>query len=114
MQIGELSKITGVAASRIRYYERHAVLPKPGRGENGYREYPQTAIKMLGLIDSAQHLGFSLGEIRDGLTRAAPDFPSHATMARALRVKLETIDEHVREVRARRRQIVKLLEELKG
>ena len=112
MRIGELSRRTGVATSRIRFYERHAVLPKPGRGENGYREYPDTAVKMLDFIDAAQRLGFSLSEIREGLSEAAPDFPSHAAMAKALRSKLDALDEHLRDVRARRLEIVRLLEEL--
>jgi len=33
-------------------------------------------------------------------------------MVKALRSKLETIDQHMKDVRARRRQIVKLLKEL--
>jgi MerR family transcriptional regulator, copper efflux regulator len=112
MRIGELSRRTGIAASRIRFYEKHEVLLKPIRGENGYREYPDTAVKMLGLIDDAQRLGFSLSEIRDRLSEAAPDFPSRAAMVKALRGKLDSIDQHVKEVRARRRKIVKLLKEM--
>ena len=112
MRIGELSKKAGISTSRIRFYERHEVLPKAIRGVNGYREYPDTAVKMLSLIDGAQRLGFSLGEIRAGLGEAAPNFPSRATMAKALRSKLDAIDQHMKEVRARRRQIVKLLEEM--
>ena len=110
MRIGELSKKAGISTSRIRFYERHEVLPKAIRGVNGYREYPDTAVKMLSLIDGAQRLGFSLGEIRAGLGEA--DFPSRATMVKALRSKLDAIDQHMKEVRARRRQIVKLLEEM--
>jgi DNA-binding transcriptional MerR regulator len=109
MRIGELSRRTGIATSRIRFYERHAVLPKPMRGQNGYREYLETAVKTLALVDNAQRLGFSLSEIREALSEAAPDFPSHAAMVRALRNKLETIDRHMKEVRARRQEIVKLL-----
>ncbi|MGO9418414.1 MerR family DNA-binding transcriptional regulator [Roseiarcus sp.] len=45
MRIGELSRRTGISTSRIRFYEKHEVLPKPIRGENGYREYPDTAVK---------------------------------------------------------------------
>jgi MerR family copper efflux transcriptional regulator len=112
MRIGELSRKTGITTSRIRFYERHAVIPKPIRGENGYREYPDRAVKMLSLIDDAQRLGFSLSEIRAGLSEAAPDFPSRAAMVKALRSKLESIDQHMREVRGRRREIVRLLEEL--
>ena len=70
------------------------------------------AVKMLGLIDDAQRLGFSLSEIRAGLSEAAPDFPSRAAMVKALRSKLESIDQHMKEVRARRREIVRLLEEM--
>lgn len=112
MRIGELSRRTGIAASRIRFYEKHEVLPKAIRGGNGYREYPDTAVKMLALIDGAQGLGFSLSEIRTGLTEAAPNFPTHAAMAQALRRKLHDIDRHMKEIRARRRRIVDLLAEL--
>jgi MerR family copper efflux transcriptional regulator len=111
MRIGELSRRTGISTSRIRFYERHDVLPKPIRGENGYRTYPDTAVKILELIDGAQRLGFSLNEIRAGFSEAAPNLPSHAAMAKALRSKLEHIDQHIKEVQARRRQIVKLLKE---
>ncbi len=111
MRIGELSRRTGISTSRIRFYEKHDVLPKPVRGENGYRTYPDTAVKILELIDGAQRLGFSLSEIRTGLSEAAPNLPSHAAMAKALRGKLAHIDQHMKEVRARRRQIVKLLKE---
>jgi MerR family transcriptional regulator, copper efflux regulator len=112
MRIGELSRRTGISTSRIRFYEQHDVVPKVIRGDNGYRDYPDTAVKMLGLIDAAQRLGFSLSEIRDALSEAAPNFPSKAAMAKALRTKLESIDQHIEGVQARRIQVVKLLEEI--
>jgi MerR family copper efflux transcriptional regulator len=112
MRIGELSRRTGISTSRIRFYEKHAVLSKPIRGENGYREYPDRDAKMLWLINDAQRLGFSLNEIRAGLSEAAPNFPSRVAMVKALRSKLENVDQHIKEVRARRRQIVKLLKEM--
>jgi MerR family transcriptional regulator, copper efflux regulator len=112
MRIGELSRRTGISTSRIRFYEKHEVLPKPIRDGNGYRAYPDTAVKILSLIDDAQRLGFSLSEIRASLSEAAPHFPSRAAMVKALRGKLEYIDQHIKDVRARRRQIVKLLKEM--
>jgi MerR family transcriptional regulator, copper efflux regulator len=111
MRIGELSRRTGISTSRIRFYEKHDVLPRPSRDENGYRTYPDAALKILEMIDGAQQLGFSLSEIRAGLSEAAPNLPSHAAMAKALRSKLEHIDQHIRDVQARRRQIVKLLKD---
>jgi MerR family copper efflux transcriptional regulator len=112
MRIGELSGRTGISTSRIRFYERHDVLSKPRRNGNGYRTYPDTAVKILELIDAAQRLGFSLSEIRAALSEAAPNFPSRSAMVKALRGKLEHIDQHMKDVRARRRQIVNLLGEM--
>jgi MerR family copper efflux transcriptional regulator len=112
MRIGELSRRTGISTSRIRFYEKHDVLPKPTRNRNGYRAYPDTAAKILELIDAAQRLGFSLNEISVALSEAAPNFPSRAAMVKALRSKLDHIDQHIKDVRSRRRQIVKLLKEM--
>src|SRR5689334_22587605 len=112
MRIGELSKRTGISPSRIRFYEKRKVLPAALRRENGYRDYPETAVKLLSLIDGSQRLGFSLGEIRKGVSEAAPDFPSRAAMVKALKGKLRRIDEHIREIRARRREIVKLINDM--
>lgn len=114
MRIGELSRRAGIAPSRIRFYEKHAVLPRTIRGENGYRDYPDAAVKTLRLIDDAQRLGFSLSEIRAGLSQAAPAFPSRAAMVKALRGKLESVDRHLKDVRARRREIARLLAEMGG
>ena len=112
MRIGELSRKTGISTSRIRFYEKHNVLPKPARKGNGYRTYPDTAAKILELIDAAQRLGFTLSEIRAALSEAAPNFPSRAAMVKALRGKLDHIEQHLKDVRARRRHIVKLLKEM--
>jgi MerR family transcriptional regulator, copper efflux regulator len=112
MRIGELAQRTGISTSRIRFYEKHKVLPQPIRDGNGYRKYPDSAAKILSLIDDAQRLGFSLSEIRAALSEAAPNFPSRAAKVKALRSKLDHIDQHMKDVRARRRQIVKLLEEM--
>lgn len=114
IRIGELSRITGVPASRLRFYERRGVLPKVMRSGNGYRVYPDTAVKALRLIDAAQQLGFSLNEIRDALSEAAPDFPSRAAMVKVLKNKLDSIERHIKEVQTRRRRLTKLLEDLKA
>ena len=114
MRIGQLSKIAGISTSRIRFYERECVLPKAVRGGNGYRDYPETAVKVLQLIDGAQRLGFSLNEIRDGLCEASPRLPSKKVILKALRSKLTSIDRHLREVRDRRTEIMRLIRQALG
>jgi DNA-binding transcriptional MerR regulator len=58
MRIGELSRKTGISTSRIRFHEKHNVLPKPARNGNGYRTYPDTAAKILELIRCCATIGF--------------------------------------------------------
>jgi|SRR5581483_4159706 len=112
MRIGELAKKANLSTSRIRFYEAKNVLPKAARGANGYREYPEAAVETLRVIVDAQRLGFSLTEIRRGLTQAAPHLPSRKAAIEALQCKLVDIDKHIREAKARRRAVVKLLTEL--
>lgn len=40
MKIGELAKRSGLAASRIRFYEKIGLLKTVKRSANGYRSYP--------------------------------------------------------------------------
>ncbi|WP_028006895.1 MerR family transcriptional regulator [Solimonas flava] len=64
MKIGELARHSGLAASRIRFYEASGLLDFARRGANGYRQYPPEALQVLEIITSAQSCGFTLDEIR--------------------------------------------------
>ncbi len=68
--IGELARLTGRAASTIRYYEQIGLLPEPLR-VSGRRRYRHDAIRTLAVIDTAQRAGLTLGEIKS-LLDAAP------------------------------------------
>ena len=59
MKIGELAQRTGLAASRIRFYESIGLLKLVQRQANGYRSYPEEAVLVLNLITTAQQAGFS-------------------------------------------------------
>jgi len=64
MKIGDLAKATGLAPSRIRFYEAEGLISAPPRGSNGYRIYSPDVLGVLQIIDNAQRVGFSLDEIR--------------------------------------------------
>lgn len=70
IQIGALSKKTGVHIETIRYYERIELMPDPARTEGGHRIYDEIHVKRLGFIARARELGFSIREIRDLLSLA--------------------------------------------
>ena len=64
LTIGQLAKQAGVAPSAIRYYEAEDLLAPQERTEAGYRMYTADALQQLAFIKRAQHLGFSLQDIR--------------------------------------------------
>src|SRR3954463_15986864 len=65
MNIGEATKVSGVSAKMIRYYESIALIPPSTRRDSGYRDYGHHDIHRLGFIRRARDLGFSIEEIRD-------------------------------------------------
>jgi MerR family redox-sensitive transcriptional activator SoxR len=64
LTIGEVAARAGINTSRIRYYERVGVLPKPER-TSGQRRYGEDVLNRLAIVDVAQRAGLSLDEIRD-------------------------------------------------
>ncbi len=65
MKIGELARESGLAPSRIRFYERQGLIGSIDRGLNGYRQYSRGPDEILEIIVMAQQAGFSLDEIRN-------------------------------------------------
>jgi MerR family transcriptional regulator, redox-sensitive transcriptional activator SoxR len=63
LTIGEVAARAGTSTSRIRYYERVGVLPKPPR-RSGQRRYDEDVLHRLGIVDVAQRAGLTLDEIR--------------------------------------------------
>ncbi len=91
MKIGELAQRTGLAASRIRFYERIGLLDTAEREANGYRSYPDDAVLALRLIVAGQRAGFSLDELR---TLRPSDLSNweHDALLDALRRKVQDIE----------------------
>lgn len=64
MNIGEVSKISGVSAKLVRHYESIGLIPKATRTSSGYRVYGENDAHSLIFIKRARNLGFSLPEIK--------------------------------------------------
>ncbi|MDZ4726090.1 MAG: Cu(I)-responsive transcriptional regulator [Leptospira sp.] len=65
MNIGQLSKESGVSSKLIRHYEEIGLIKEAGRSENGYRFYLEDDIHYLRFIKRSRELGFSLETIKD-------------------------------------------------
>lgn len=63
MQIGELSRRSGVKVVTIRYYEKSGIMPEPPRTAGGYRAYRQEDLNRLNFIVRCRQLGFSMRDI---------------------------------------------------
>lgn len=64
LQIGALSRATGVHIETIRYYEKTGLMPSPPRSEGGRRQFSDEHVIRLTFVKRCRELGFTLGEIR--------------------------------------------------
>lgn len=112
MKIGELAERTGLAPSRIRFYEGIGLL-KVEREPNGYRTYPPQTVLLLDLIASAQQAGFSLDEIR---TLLPPDLAQwkHGSLVGTLRSKVQDIEALEARLAQSKAHLVALLAEIEA
>jgi DNA-binding transcriptional MerR regulator len=62
MRIGELARDLGVSADTLRFYERDGLLPRPPRGENGYRDYGAADRERVRLLLDLRRLDVPLAE----------------------------------------------------
>jgi DNA-binding transcriptional MerR regulator len=100
MKIGELSKLSGMTQSRIRYYESRGLIPVR-RQPNGYREYPKDALLILEIIATAKRAAFSLDEIGAILPTGASRWNQDRLIA-SLQSKvadIETLQEQLNDTR---------------
>ncbi|MGI0994906.1 MerR family DNA-binding transcriptional regulator, partial [Pseudomonas aeruginosa] len=68
MKIGELAKLTGLATSRIRFYEASGLI-RSQRKANGYRDYAADTVWILELVTGAPRARADPGGVS---TRRAP------------------------------------------
>ncbi|MEQ8734604.1 MAG: Cu(I)-responsive transcriptional regulator [Rhodospirillaceae bacterium] len=62
MNIGEASRLSGLPAKTIRYYEATGLIAPPVRAENGYRDYSDSDVHKLRFVRHSRGLGFSVDE----------------------------------------------------
>ncbi len=70
LTIGRVSRRTGLPAKTIRFYEDEGLIPRPSRGDNGYRLYRENDVLRLQMVRRARLLGLDLPAIKSLLDRA--------------------------------------------
>ena len=94
-RIGDVTKLLGISADTLRYYEKIGLLPAINRTDSGIRVYLDRDLSRLRFIRRAQKMQFRLKEIAE-LLKMRED-PQHARdEVRILtRSKLSEVEEHL-------------------
>ncbi len=96
VDIGEVSRRTGLAPSALRYYEAEGLISS--RTRNGLRrQYDAAALERLAVIRLFRRAGFRLGEIKQLLTTGGD--PSWKALGRAKHAEIERQIAHLTIVR---------------
>jgi MerR family transcriptional regulator, copper efflux regulator len=97
MNIGDVSRLSGLPAKTIRYYEDIGLV-SPLRSDNGYRSFRKSDLHKLAFLGRARSLGFSIDDCRnllalyDDKTRASADVKTIA------QEHLKRIDQKLKEL----------------
>ena len=101
--ISEVSRLTGITAFTIRYYEKIGVLPNPQRQsgkKNGIRQYDDQDLRFIRFIHGLKQTGMKLEDIaafaEDGclLTQNDQEIDINDT----LRKRIEILEQHIEQL----------------
>lgn len=109
MTIGELSAVSGVPASTLRYWERVKVLPKTMR-VSGQRRYQPEAIHLVAVLQLAKGCGFSLTEMRRLVSGFRPEISASKRWQTAVREHQEVLDRQIAQLTAMRQLLERVQE----
>ena len=113
MNVSAAGRRAGLPAKTIRYYEEVGLV-KPGRAENGYRDYSAEDVHSLAFLKRARGLGFSIDECRQLMalyrdrSRASQDVREIAV------AHVRMIEEKIRELESMRRTLTTLVDACHG
>jgi len=62
--IGEVSKITGITISTLRYYDKEGLLPGIDRSEGGIRKFTDNELGAIKVIECLKSSGLSIKDIK--------------------------------------------------
>lgn len=97
MKISELSKKTGASIRSIRHYEKKNLITAV-RLENGYREFDESAIKRIRIIQLYLGLGLTTEQIEEILKcedNGPEDYEFCEEMLETYQVKLDQINRQI-------------------
>ncbi|KTT50302.1 MerR family transcriptional regulator [Pseudomonas oryzihabitans] len=110
LSIGQLATATGVSVRSLRHYEAQGLLVA-GRGANGYRHFPASAVTQVRQLQRLLGAGFSLAEIRSfpDCVRLIEGAKACPETSAAQRERLQTLERQIEELESRRARLLAML-----
>jgi len=108
-RIGDVTRLLGISADTLRYYEKIRLLPAISRTESGIREYCERDLSRLRFIRRAQKMQFSLKEIGALLNMRENPQTARDEVRLLTQGKLGEIEEHLNDLQFLRNELQLLL-----
>ncbi len=113
-KIGAVTKQTGLTADTLRYYEKFGLIPNISRNQSGLRLYNDKDISRLKFIKRAQHMNFSLEEIRHLIVMRENPQKAKNSVRQLTADKLKDLETKVTELTLLRNELQLLLNLCRG
>jgi len=113
MNISDASRDSGLPAKTIRYYEDIGLV-KPGRLENGYRDYSDDDLHKLRFLQRSRGLGFSVEDCRVLLSLYEDRNRASADVKQIAKTHLIEIERKIAELQSMQKTLSHLVDECQG
>lgn len=113
MTVGQLAQRVGLRSSALRFYEEQKLLLPTSHSEAGYRLYDETAESTLRFIIRAQHLGFSLADIREILNARENDQVDDSLLLSIAEARYIALERQITPLLVQRHELAHLLQDVR-
>jgi MerR family copper efflux transcriptional regulator len=114
MNIGDVSRESGVSTKMIRYYEQIGLIPAAHRTESGYRIYRDNDVHTLRFVRRARDLGFSVTQLAELLALWSDGHRASADVKHIARQHIAELEHKIQELRAMKDALKHLAEHCHG
>jgi Cu(I)-responsive transcriptional regulator len=113
MNIGKVSRQSGVLPKTIRYYEEIGLI-RPNRSENGYRAFTENHVHKLAFLGRARALGFTIEDCRTLLSLYEDENRESMQVKSVAEEHLRQIEEKIEKLQSMRATLSELIERCAG
>lgn len=114
MNIGELSKKTGVTSKMIRHYEEIGLIKKASRRVSGYRSYSESDLHIMRFIKRSRDFGFPIVEIKKLLGLWSNKKRASADVKKIAQNHINQLEAKIQELRSMQDSLVSLSKSCSG